>query len=234
MTEPSLQMWPAVGVTDAVVLMLHGGRARSTEPTSAHQLAYRRMVPIARSVHRAVGESGTAVWLLRNRVRGWNEPARDALRDARWALDQAAGQHPQALVVLVGHSMGGRAALLCAGTDGVLAVCALAPWLEPDDPVEQLAGRRVLIAHGDRDRWTSPARSYEYAIRSRSVTPSVCRFELHGAGHPMLRHAAAWTGLVRAFVAGVVGAAPPHPAIQAALAAPTPDGLRRPLPANVG
>jgi hypothetical protein len=50
----------------------------------------------------------------------------------------------------------------------------------------------------------------------------------------MLRHAAAWTGLVRAFVAGVVGAAPPHPAIQAALAAPTPDGLRRPLPANVG
>ncbi|HEX5404174.1 MAG TPA: alpha/beta hydrolase [Pseudonocardiaceae bacterium] len=229
MTEPSLQVWPAVGVTDAVVLMLHGGRANSTEPTSARQLAYRRMVPIVRSVHRAVGESGTAVWLLRNRVRGWNEPAGDALLDTHWALDRARSQYPQALVVLVGHSMGGRAASLCAGTDGVLAVYALAPWLEPDDPVTQLAGRRVLIAHGDRDRWTSPARSYEYAVRSRSVTPSVCRFELRGAGHPMLRHATAWTGLVRAFVAGVVGPAPSHPAIQAALAAPTPDGLRRPL-----
>jgi dienelactone hydrolase len=232
-TGPTLRKWPAVDATDAVVLVLHGGRSRSIEPTSARQLAYRRMVPIASSVHSAVHESGTAVWLLRNRLRGWNEPARDALRDAHWALDRVREQHPQALVVLVGHSMGGRAALLCAGTDGVLAVCALAPWLAPDDPVDQLAGRRVLIAHGDRDRWTSPARSYEYAVRTRAVTPSVCRFELRGAGHPMLRHAAAWTGLVRAFVSGVVGAAPPHPAIQAALAAPIPDGLRRPVPARI-
>ena len=115
------------------------------------------MVPIARSVHRTVGDSGTAVWLLRNRVRGWNEPARDALRDAQWALDQARTQHPQALVVLVGQSMGGRAALLSAGTEGVLAVCALAPWPEPDDPVTQLAGRRVRVRRGrSRCRTAAP------------------------------------------------------------------------------
>ncbi len=229
--RPSPRVWPAVGETDAVVLVLHGGRSRSTQPTSARQLAYQRMVPIARNVHGALG-ARTAVWLLRNRVRGWNEPARDPLRDARWALQEIRTRHPQAVVVLVGHSMGGRAALLSAGTEGVHAVCALAPWLERDDPVGQLAGRRVLIAHGDRDRWTSPARSYDYAVRAREVSPAVCRFEVHGAGHPMLRRSADWTGLVRAFVAGVVGAAPMHPEILAALSAPPPDGLRRPLPSR--
>jgi dienelactone hydrolase len=231
--RPSLRVWPAVGDTDAVVLVLHGGRSRSMQRTSTRQLAYQRMVPIASGLHGAADEVRTAVWLLRNRVRGWNEPTRDALRDATWALEEIRTRHPQAVIVLVGHSMGGRAALLAAGTEGVLAVCALAPWLEPGDPVGQLAGRRVLIAHGDRDRWTSPALSYEYALRARAVSPAVCRFEVRGAGHPMLRRAADWTGMVRAFVAGVVGARPQHPEILAAFGAPSPDGLRRPLPSDI-
>jgi dienelactone hydrolase len=215
------------------VLVLHGGRARSTEPTSAWQLAYRRMVPIANAVHRSAADDGTAVWLLRNRVRGWNEPDRDPVLDARWALDRIRERHPGCRVVLVGHSMGGRAALRVAGDDDVVGVCALAPWVEPAEPVDQLAGRQVLIAHGDQDRWTDPGRSYEYARRATRVTDRVCRFEVHGSGHTMLNRAADWTGLVRAFVQGATAAAPMHPAILVAMHDTGGADLRRPLPAGL-
>jgi dienelactone hydrolase len=211
------------------VLVLHGGREHSKQPTRASQLAYRRMVPIARSIRRAVG-AGVAVWLVRNRVRGWNEPDRDALLDAESALRAVWQRHPEAAIVLVGHSMGGRAALLAAGAPGVVGVCALAPWLEPGDPVDQLAGRAVMVAHGDRDTRTDPARSEDYARRVRGVTPDVCRFVVRDAGHAMLRRAGDWTGLVRAFVAGTIGAAAPDPLIVAAMRTPAPDGLRLVLP----
>jgi dienelactone hydrolase len=218
-----------IAIVRSVVLVLHGGREHSKQPTSAGQLAYRRMVPIARSLRRAVG-AHAAVWLVRNRVRGWNEPDRDALIDAESALDTARQRHPGAAIVLVGHSMGGRAALLAAGAAGVVGVCALAPWLESGDPVDQLAGRAVVLAHGDRDTWTDPARSEAYARRVRGVTPDVCRFVVRGAGHAMLRRAGDWTGLVRAFVAGMVGASAPHPLIVAGMRTPAPDGLRLLLP----
>ncbi len=230
---PSLRMLPAGGRTRAVVLVLHGGRSRGDQPTTQWQLAYRRMVPIAHAVHRAARHDGVAVWLLRNRVRGWNEPRQDPVRDAEWALERIASVHPGASIILIGHSMGGRAALRVAGTDGVVGICALAPWLEPGEPVAQLAGRTVLIAHGDRDRATSPEHSYAYALRAREVTPDVGRFVIPGAGHPMLRRAADWTGLVRAFVTTTLGVTPPDATIMTGLRAPAPDGLRSPLPAGV-
>lgn len=235
--EPTLTVLPTREPPTAVVLVLHGGRARSAEPTSVRQLAYRRMLPIARAVHRAVCDPatgrGAAVCVLRNRLRGWNEPTLDALHDARWALDRLRACHPDAGIVVVGHSLGGRVALRVAGGEGVLAVCALAPWLEPAEPVDQLAGRAVLIAHGDRDRWTDPNLSFAYAVRARQVNPRVARFSVPGAGHWLLRRSADWTGLVSAFVAGVVGAAPQHPLLTAAFDAPTPEGLRLPLPAGL-
>lgn len=225
---PRLRIWPATGSTRAVVLVLHGGRERSLEPTTVRQVAYRRMVPIARSIGREVRASGAAVWLLRNRLRGWNEPKRDALVDAQQALSAAGERHPDARIVLVGHSMGGRAALLAAGTPGVVAVCALAPWLQPDDPVDHLAHRAVLIAHGDEDTWTDPARSEDYARRARAINPTVCRFVLHGTGHAMLRRRRDWTGLTRAFVADAIGARPPHPLLAAALHDPSPERIELP------
>ena len=229
-TLPAVRVLPAVRATTAVVLVLHGGRARGEQRTARWQLAYRRMVPIAHAVHRTIRDSGGAVWLVRNRVRGWNEPRLDPVRDARWAIGQVRRSHPDAAIVLIGHSMGGRAALRAADAARVRAVCTLAPWIEPGEPVGQLAGRAVLIAHGDRDRWTSPAASHAYASRARQVTPEVCRFEVRGAGHAMLHRAADWTGLVCAFVAGTLGIAPVHPRIAAGFRAPAPDGLSRPLP----
>jgi dienelactone hydrolase len=226
---PTLRVLPARGPVSAVVLVLHGGRSHSAAPTRASQLSYQRMVPFGRAVHRSRADAGTAVWLLRNRVRGWNEPARDPVRDAEWALNRIAEQHPAADVVLVGHSMGARAALRVAGAGPVRGVCALAPWVAPGEPVSQLAGRTVLIAHGDRDTWTDRGESYRYAVRAAAVT-TTARFEVAGDGHPMLRRAGDWTRLVRSFVDTVLG--DPDPLITTALATPAPDGLRLPLPAG--
>jgi dienelactone hydrolase len=232
-SDPVVRELAARAPTSAVVLVLHGGRARSTEPTSARQLSYLRMVPIAHAVHRGARDDGTAVWLLRNRVRGWNEPVRDPVRDARWAMRSIRERHPGSGIVLVGHSMGGRAALRLAGDPGVLGVCALAPWIEAGEPIEQLTRQLVVIAHGNRDRWTDPARSYEYARRASQVTGRICRFEVRGSGHTMLTRSGDWTGLVRAFVDGATGAEPMHPAIQLGMPRTGGADLRRPLPAGL-
>lgn len=234
MTENSrLPRLDAVGrqheTPPAVVLVLHGGRSQSTESGDRKRLTYLRMLPIAWMLARPA--AGPAVFLLRYRYRGWNAPARDALRDARWALEEIARRFPGVPVVLVGHSMGGRAALGAAGAANVVAVCALAPWLDGSDPVDQLDGRTVLIAHGDRERFTSPRLSYDYAVRAKRRGVRICRFDVHGAGHFMLSRVTDWHSLIRRFVFGMIGIEPLDPDIANALWQPAPDGLTTALPA---
>jgi hypothetical protein len=101
--------------------------------------------------------------------------------------------------------------------------------VEETDPVEQLAGRTVLIAHGDLDRMTGPDESYAYAVRAKRVTDRVCRFKVRGDGHAMLRRAREWHLLVSRFVLGEVGIEPPDPEIADALRQPPPAGLRAAL-----
>jgi acetyl esterase/lipase len=128
--------------------------------------------------------------------------------------------------------MGGRAALAAAGAPNVVAVCALAPWLDRSDPVEQLAGRTVFIAHGDRDRFTDPRESFAYALRAKRITARTARFELPGAGHYMLSRARDWQVLVRRFVLGTLEIEPKDPGIANALQQPAPDGLRAAVPTS--
>ncbi|MFR9730323.1 alpha/beta hydrolase [Saccharopolyspora sp. MS10] len=185
-----------------VVLVLHGGRATSHEPVRGHHLAYQRMHAMARSLRRSTSDSPTQVRLLRNRVRGWNEPDLDALADGRWAVDRIKAEHPAARIVLLGHSLGGRVALRLAADPAVRGVCALAPWVEPGEPIEQLAGRDVLIAHGDADRVTSCSLSADYARRALQLPnpPSLTYVRVPGAGHAMLRRRSEWDALTRRFV----------------------------------
>jgi dienelactone hydrolase len=168
--------------------------------------------------------------MLRYRLRGWNGSARDAARDADEVLTDLHERHPGVPIALVGHSMGGRAVLHAAGAPDVRAVAALAPWLDGTDPVEQLAGRSLLIAHGDRERTTDPRESLAYAVRAREVTDRVARFDVRGDGHAMLRRARQWHALVTRFVLGELGLAPQDPAIADAMRQPGPDGLQVPLP----
>ncbi|MGI5129048.1 alpha/beta hydrolase [Pseudonocardia sp. CA-107938] len=228
MPDPALPRLEPVGSAaggPAVVLVLHGGRSTSLESGQRRRLTYWRMLPFAHDLAAA----GLPVFLLRYRVRGWNAPVRDALRDAQWALAELDRRFPGVPVVLVGHSMGGRAALAAAGAPNATAVCALAPWLDGSDPVRQLAGRTVLIAHGDRERWTDPAQSYAYAVRAKAVTGRIARFTVPGAGHFMITRARDWAALVRRFVLGAAGIEPMDPRITNAFTQPSPAGLAIPL-----
>lgn len=222
-------MWPSTKSTEAVVLVLHGGREHGHKPVHPMRLAYLRMVPIAKDIARTTADRGVATWLLRDLVQGWNAPDLSPVTDARWALARIRAQHPGVPVVVVGHSMGGRVALRVADDPAVTAICALAPWTTAEDPVDQLAGRLVLLAHGDRDRVTDPRLSYAYAARAKAVTDRVIRYDVHGEGHALLRRADDWNRLVSRFVLGALELEPFDKDVTEAMTEPAPGGLRIPL-----
>jgi pimeloyl-ACP methyl ester carboxylesterase len=194
------------GATHTVVLVLPGGSATDRSPVRASRLTNLRMLPLARAARKGAADRGVAVWRLRYRFRGWNEPDRDPIWDARRALHQVRLRHPTAAVILVGHSMGGRTALWVAGDPTVIGVCALAPWVETEDPIHQVAGRTVLLAHGDRDRVTDPAGSRWFAAQAGRVTPDVRFIVVRGDSHAMLWRWGRWNALVNDFVAGMMAA----------------------------
>jgi alpha-beta hydrolase superfamily lysophospholipase len=188
------------GPVRAVVLVLHGGQEQSKLRAHRFRPAYLRMLPFAYDLGRAGRAQGVGVWLLRYRYRGWNKPDLDPVADARWALERIRQAYPDAPIVLVGHSMGGRVALRVADEPGVVAVCALAPWTTAKDHVDQLADTAVLIVHGELDTITDPADSYAYAERAALVSDRVRHLVVSGEGHAMLRRARDWKLLVRRFV----------------------------------
>ncbi|MFI9270054.1 alpha/beta fold hydrolase [Kitasatospora sp. NPDC052896] len=212
----------------AAVLLLHGGQEHSTAAARPWQLAAVRMHPFARAVARETVGSAVAVGQLRYRHRGWNGERADAARDAAAALD-GLGPEP---VLLIGHSMGGRAALRVAGHPRVTAVLALAPWCPPEDPCGQLAGRTLVALHGDRDRTTSPADTRRFAARARAAGAAVAGIEVAGAGHAMLRRSADWHRATAELAAGLLGVRELPAEVRAALASDRDGtgGLRLALP----
>lgn len=224
-----MEVHPARGPLRGIAVFCHGGAATGTAAPSDRALSLVRMRAIERFVRRAAGDRGLATQLLRYRVAGWNGDAADPLADLRWALDRiAGGRGPQVPVVLVGHSMGGRAVLRAGGHPQVAAVCALAPWTPPGEPVEQLRGRLVTILHGRGDRWVPAALSADFALRARAAGAELARFTLAG-GHSMLRGAPRWHAFVRAVVLGGTGIEPMRPDIANALQRPVPECLAVPL-----
>jgi alpha-beta hydrolase superfamily lysophospholipase len=134
--------------------------------------------------------------------------------DARWALDDLAARFPGVPVALVGHSMGGRTAIYAADHPSVAAVVGLAPWIEAGDPTDTVAGRRVLIAHGDLDRITSPRASADWARAVAGIAASVSYVRVTGERHAMLRRAKVWTNLTTGYVLGVLCPTPQFSATQ--------------------
>jgi pimeloyl-ACP methyl ester carboxylesterase len=202
-----------VGQVGVVVIVLPGGRATSRARFRSYQAANLRMIPFRWSLRRALGQRPVAVWLLKYRYRGWNEPELDPVHDVSWALGYARRHHPGAAVILVGHSMGGRAALRAAGDPSVVAVCALAPWVEPDEPVSQLLGRAVLIVHGNRDRIASPQASFAFANQAQNLGVAVRWVSVVGDGHAMMRKAGQWAALAGDFVRTIVDSLGPQHSI---------------------
>lgn len=210
---------PPHGETTAVVIVLSGGKADSFDPTDARKLTAVRMRPFASALHHRGRRHGVAVWTLRYRYRGWNGQERSPVVDVQWALDEVRRRHGDLPVVLVGHSMGGRAALAVGGDPSVRGVCALAPWTMPADPFDQLAGREVLIVHGTRDIVTSPRGSRAYARHAAAAGARVGYIALPGEMHAMLFRWRTWHRLAADFALGVLGIGPMPPEIEAAFAA---------------
>lgn len=207
-SDPALRTWRARGPVRAVVLVLHGGAENGRTAVRPWGAAYLRMVPLARAIARAGGPHGVEVRLLRNRVRGWNDPDLHPVADARWALRRIRAERPGVQVWLAGHSMGGRVALRVADDPQVRSVLALAPWTPSGEPVEPVAGKTVVIAHGTHDHITRPAESFAYAERAQAVAERVVRIEVMSEGHAMLYRPGVWNRLVREFALDAAGVAP--------------------------
>jgi len=200
-----------------VVVVAHGGRSESTAPTTAVQPAVLRMIPVAAAIGRAVRGREVVIRRPRFGVRGWNGGQASPVHDLNELLDGIRGEFGPVPVVLVGHSMGARAVLRAAGHPSVAAVAGLAPWLPPGEPVDQLAGRSILLAHGTVDLVTSPADTWAYAGRARALT-AVAEIEVRRGEHTMLRRAALWHSLAAAFTGVALGLPPPGAPVGPALA----------------
>jgi pimeloyl-ACP methyl ester carboxylesterase len=204
--EPYVDVPPRTAAPRAAVLVLHGGKAESLDPVEARNLTVRRMQPFARGLA-ALGDD-LAVVQLRYRQRGWNGSGADALADVAHALAVVGERFGGVPVVMVGHSMGGRAALRSAGHPSVRGVVALAPWLPDGEPVEQLADRDVVALHGTRDLTTSPRGSARFVARAAPIAHRAICLHVPWSGHGMIVRASTWHRLTAAFVAAIVDDAP--------------------------
>lgn len=188
---------------EAVVLLLHGGAGRRGEPrVSPTQLSVLRMIPIAQRVAKA-DRRRLAVYRLLNSTRGW-DTRHTPVDDAHWAIDQLSEGFGSGLPVgLVGHSLGGRAAILAAERPEVRSVVALNPWVYPADGDVDLTGRRVLVVHGTDDRIATPDKSAA-AARLLSRTADVSYVSVRGGKHAMLRRGREFERLAADFAAATL------------------------------
>jgi pimeloyl-ACP methyl ester carboxylesterase len=173
---------------EAVALVLHGGASRQGNPmVSPTQLSVLRMIPIAKRVAKA-DRRRLAVYRLLNSTRGW-DASHTPVDDVHWAIDQLREGFGSDLPVgLVGHSLGGRAAILAGERPEVRSVVALNPWVYPSDGQVDLSGRKVLIVHGTDDRIASPANATA-AARGLARSADVTFVRVEGGKHAMLsRH----------------------------------------------
>jgi dienelactone hydrolase len=171
------------------IVTLHGGREMSRRTARPWHPAALRMHPVLRAAA-AAAPRDVLLGQVRYRYRGWNDgdPARDALR-ALDALRRLVGDVP---VVLVGHSMGARAALRAASHPSVCGVLALAPWCPPVDSAGHLGGARIVLLHGDHDRVTAVADSVDYVRRARAAGARAGLVVVRGGDHAMIRRSADW------------------------------------------
>lgn len=207
MPNPSLRFSGTSKPPSAVVLFLHGGQQRNHKPVMRRHASWARMAVMQRSFDPFAKNNNLAVALLKYRVRGWNatpgaEP--DPVQDARWAIGELRDRFGPLPIVLVGHSMGGRTACHVADAEGVVGVCALAPWLPQGEPVAALEDRAVSVAHGTADKWTSAKWSEDYVRRACPIATQAAWTSISDAGHFMLSRVREWDGFVRTCVADML------------------------------
>ncbi|MFF5638411.1 alpha/beta fold hydrolase [Streptomyces sp. NPDC012825] len=176
----------------AAVLLLHGGRADALRPPPVLNLPALRMRPFATAILRATAHDDVFLGHVRYRHRGWNGAHAHPVADVRRALAElyeTAGPVP---VVLVGHSMGARAAFRAADDPRIKGVVALAPWCPPGDPAAHPGGRTLVALHDESDRVTRAVDTWSYLTRAQKAGARVFGLSMPGGGHAMIRDARHW------------------------------------------
>ncbi|MFI0990813.1 alpha/beta fold hydrolase [Streptomyces exfoliatus] len=192
----------------AAVLVLHGGRADALETPPSLNLPALRMRPFASAIARATAHDDVLVAHVRYRYRGWNGHHAHPVADTHRALAELRDLTGPVPVVLVGHSMGARAALRAAADPHVTAVVALAPWCPPGEPTAHLSGRTICALHDEADRVTSAQDTWSYLTRAQRAGARVTGLRMPHGGHTMIRHACHWHRITADTTAALLGLAP--------------------------
>lgn len=213
-THPHLRWFAHRAQPSTIVVVLHGGSERSTDPVTTLNTSWLRMWDFARTISKRISRPEVGVVLVRNTVRGWNDGAApSALADARWVLDVLTEQYPEAGVILVGHSLGGRVACALANQPSVRGVVVLAPWLPGStdasgasvlEPMLFDACTPLAVAHGTADLWCAPAQSLTFCARALAAGVPTLRAEMPGAGHFLLHRPGQWRRFVTLAVAAII------------------------------
>ena len=196
MTRPRLDLVATPPGARDLVVVAHGGQEHSLEEPHDWRHAILRMWPLAAAARQAAPHAQVA--LVRYRFRGWNGDRAHAAADVFQLLDDVPDDI--ARILLVGHSMGGRAAIATAGHRRVVGVLGLAPWLPVDEPMRRLQDRLVVLAHGAQDQTVDPRLTAEFARRVRRAGVPVALFAAEDEAHALLRRHGDWDELVRRFV----------------------------------
>jgi pimeloyl-ACP methyl ester carboxylesterase len=181
-------------------LVLPGGKVRSEKASRWWQLANLRMVLVARALRSRLGPN-VEVRRVQYRLRGWNSPRRDAVRDAKEVLDQIRTWCDPQHIVLVGHSMGARVAAHLSAQGDIGAVVALAPWWHGETGDLIPVGTRLLVVHGTADTRTDPCSSRTQTLRARQRGLDAQWLGIEGVGHHMVRRWREWHCRITDFVA---------------------------------
>jgi pimeloyl-ACP methyl ester carboxylesterase len=182
-----------------IALVLHGGDKRENPAVRPTQPSVLRMLLVAHAIRRAA-RGRLAIFRVLNAERGWGSE-QGRVRDAVWAVERAQERIGAELPVsLVGHSLGGRAALMAAGLPAVTSAVALAPWVQETDVIDGIEGTRLLFIHGSADRVASIERSRRLA-EALAARTDVTFVEVPGGTHAMLRHRRQFDGAAAQFVA---------------------------------
>jgi pimeloyl-ACP methyl ester carboxylesterase len=205
MSVPGIDLLAAPADASELVLLAHGGVVESLAAPHAWSAPILRMWPFALAARSAAPRA--AVGLMRYRYRGWNGGEAHPAADLRTVLDGLPSRIRR--VLLVGHSMGGRAVVAAGNHPLVGGVLGLAPWLPAGEPLAKIGGP-VVLAHGTLDRITDPALTATYAGRLRDAGVPVALLSVEDEKHAMLHRATDWDELVRRFVQHAF-AEPPAP-----------------------